>query len=148
MRDKVKLQAQEDAKINSVDDLSNKLKSKLSKFGINLGETLDKAAKNPVTKKAFIGAAITSGYVAGKAKAADMGLPPVVQEVVGTVTGVSEATPFSILDMGDALSGFGVARDAEQGRIDELRQRGRDRAGMNAGDGVAPPDDNFLTMQP
>ena len=77
-----------------------------------------------------------------------MGLPPVVQEVVGTVTGASEATPFSILAMGDALSGFGVARDVEQKRIDELLQRGRERAGINAGDEVAPPKDNFLTTQP
>ena len=113
-----------------------------------MGETLDKAAQNPVTKRALIGTAVTSGYASGKAKAADMGLPPVVQEVVGTVTGASEATPFSILDMGDALSGFGVARDVEQKRIDELLQRGRERAGINAGDEVAPPKDNFLTTQP
>ena len=149
VQDKVKREAKEAEKIKSLDDVSDKVKNKLSAFGITLGETLDKAAQNPVTKRALIGTAVASGYASGKAKAADMGLPPVVQEVVGTVTGASEATPFSILDMGDALSGFGVARDVEQKRIDELLQRGRDRAGMNAGDGVAPPkDDNFLTMQP
>ena len=148
VQDKVKLQAKEAEKIKSLDDVSDKVKNKLSAFGITLGETLDKAAQNPVTKRALIGTAVTSGYASGKAKAADMGLPPVVQEVVGTVTGASEATPFSILDMGDALSGFGVARDVEQKRIDELLQRGRERAGINAGDEVAPPKDNFLTTQP
>ena len=117
------------------------------KLAKRTAETLDKAADSKIVKSLPVIAA-ASAYASTKAEAEEMGLPRIVQEGAALVSGASELTTFSLSDIGDTFSGLGVARDVEQKRIDELRQRGRDRAGMNAGDGVAPPDDNFLTMQP
>jgi integrase len=143
-RDKVKLQVQEDAKINSVDDLSDKLKSKLSKFGIELGSKTLKSLP-------FIGAAYTApeSYRVVKEATESITGPGILPTIAGSAAAASEfVSPLAASDIQEVKQATPNILSAEQGRIDELRQRGRDRAGMNAGDGVAPPDDNFLTMQP
>ncbi len=143
-RDKVKLQVQEDAKINSADDLSNKLKSKLSKFGIELGSKTLKSLP-------FIGAAYTApeSYRVVKEATESITGPGILPTIAGSAAAASEfVSPLAASDIQEVKQAAPNILSAEQGRIDELRQRGRDRAGMNAGDGVAPPDDNFLTMQP
>ena len=140
----------------TLNDLQQDTKDAMTKAGFKIDfDKLAKDAVKVVTKaadskivKSLPVIAAAGAYASTKAKAEEMGLPRVVQEGAALASGASELTPFSLSDIGDTFSGLGVARDVEQKRIDELRQRGRDRAGMNAGDGVAPPDDNFLTMQP
>ena len=87
------------------------------------GKVLDTVEKIPGAKKVFPIAAATSGYIVGKSEAADLGLPPVAQEIAGAFSGASELTPFSMTDIADTASGFGVAATEEQKRIDELRNR-------------------------
>jgi len=109
---------------------SSNLQEELSSKGLdwdglvkNIGKTLDTIQKIPGAKKVLPIAAATSGYIAGKSEAADLGLPAVAQEVVGAFSGASELTPFSMTDIADTASGFGVAATEEQKRIDELRNR-------------------------
>lgn len=112
------------------DDLSSDTKGFLERNGIdfdslikNFGKAVEKIEKIPGAKKVLPIAAATSGYIAGKSEAADLGLPAVAQEVVGAFSGASELTPFSMTDIADTASGFGVAATEEQKRIDELRNR-------------------------
>jgi hypothetical protein len=89
-------------------------------------ETVEETVeKIPGAKKVLPIAVATSGYLAGKTKAEELGLPSVAQEVVGAVSAGSELTPFSMTDIADTASGFGVAATEEQKRIDELRRRGQ-----------------------
>jgi len=112
------------------DDLSPDTKGFFERNGIdfdslikNFGKAVEKIEKIPGAKKVLPIAAATSGYIVGKSEAADLGLPAVAQEVVGAFSGASELTPFSMTDIADTASGFGVAATEEQKRIDELRNR-------------------------
>tara|TARA_E500000331_G_scaffold134226_2_gene131246 strand:- start:774 stop:2798 length:2025 start_codon:yes stop_codon:yes gene_type:complete len=112
------------------DDLSPDTKGFFERNGIdfdnlikNFGKAVEKIEKIPGAKKVLPIAAATSGYIAGKSEAADLGLPAVAQEVVGAFSGASELTPFSMTDIADTASGFDVAATEEQKRIDELRNR-------------------------
>ena len=108
-------------------------------------ETVEETVeKIPGAKKVLPIAVATSGYLAGKSEAAKLGLPPVVQEVVGTVSGASELTPFSMTDIADTASGFGVAATEEQKRIDELRRRGQ----AYAADRIARREDTGFIPEP
>ena len=126
--------------------------SLVSKMLDKLGKSLDTVAKIPGAKKVLPIAAATSGYIAGKSEAEELGLPPVVQEVVGTVSGASELTPFSMTDIADTASGFGVAVTEEQKRIDELRRRGQaysaDRIARREDTGFIPEPDRVPEAAP
>ena len=140
---KKQIAADERAKLKGSGDLT----SGVSEEGKTLLQRLGIAGKY----LPFFGAAYTApeSYRAVKKATESITGPGILPTIAGGAAAASEfLSPLAVSDIQEVKQAAPNILSAEQERIDELRQRGQDRAGMNAGDGVAPPDDNFLTMQP
>jgi len=99
----------------------------------------------------IVGAAYTApeSYKAAKSVVESVTGPGVLPEIAGVAAAASEfASPLAASDIQEIKQAAPNILQAEQSRIDELRQRGQDYANRNAGNEVAPPNDSFLTMQP
>lgn len=99
----------------------------------------------------FFGAAYTApeSYKAAKSVVESVTGPGVLPEIAGGLAAASEfVSPLAASDVQEIKQAAPNILQAEQSRIDELRQRGQDYANRNAGNEVAPPNDSFLTMQP
>lgn len=84
----------------TIDDILESVKS----GGRKAAEILDKTPK-PI-KSIVPGLGVASGYMAGKAKAEELGASPVVQELVGVAYGASELSPgLSLSDVQDLAEG-------------------------------------------
>jgi integrase len=99
----------------------------------------------------FFGAAYTApeSYKAAKNVVESVTGPGVLPEIAGGLAAASEfLSPLAASDIQEIKQAAPNILQAEQSRVDELRQRGQDYANRNAGNEVAPPNDSFLTMQP
>lgn len=120
-------------------DMSDKAKNLLKRLGLG-------AKYLPI-----VGAAYTApeSYKAAKSAVESVTGPGVLPEIAGTAAAASEfVSPLAASDVQEIKQAAPNILQAEQSRIDELRQRGQDYANKNAGNEVAPPNDSFLTMQP